>query len=265
MTIASQNDLIAARASYRQRLRFHRANTTANLSAGQMASLYRVGGALPSQPAIPSAAELPTKALTFNFNNPTGGRKTYLDVMNLRSTLAGIVSLYDRLFHRGGLSGIVTTAQDVSSEALLTFPARGGVAASECEWFLEWYADTGSTATTANVAVTYTDSSTGSISATMGATTRNARLIRLDPAAGKVIASVQSVTLAASTGSAGNFGVTCGRIIAGATAIIPLVNMGDKAEAILEEIPDDACLWQVVDLSTTSPGEVRGEYTLIQG
>lgn len=263
MTIATESDLINARANKNQPFAMQR-TSIANMVAGALCSMYRSTGPLPSQPAIPSAAAVCTKALTFSFNNPTGGDKTYLDTISGGCTTACRVVTYDRLFHIGGLSGTVTTAQTVNSQTVLTLPLRNSLA-GEVEWFLEWYTDTGATAVTANVAVTYTDATTDTRAVSLAATMRAGRLLPIVPATGKVIASVQSVTLSATTGTAGNFGVTCGDRQSGLSLNILAANLGDKNEAVLKEVADNACLWQVVECSTTSSGDVRGEFNLVQG
>ena len=264
MAITTQDGLISARANKRQSFAFSR-TSIANMAAGQVCSLYRSTGGPPTQPAIPTTAAIPTKTLSLNFNNATSPDKTYLDYTAAVSTASCVLWTYDRLFHIGGFSGIVTTAQTVNSQSTLTFPARGGATAGEVEWFLEWYADTGATAVTANVAVTYTDATTGTVAVALAATMRAGRLLQIPPVQGKVIASVQSVTLSATTGTAGNFGVTCGERCAGCALYLGTANIGVEKEAVLCNIPDDGCFWHVALCTTTSTGDIRGEFTLLQG
>lgn len=264
MTIATENDVINARTNKRQGMNFQKASI-ANMVAGALCSMYRSTGPIPSQPAIPAAAALCTKALTWNFNNPTAPDKTYLDVMDGVCSAAGRIVWFDRLFHIGGLSGTVTTAQAVNSQTVLTLPVRDADP-PEVEWFIEWYTDTGATAVTATVAVTYTDASTGTPTVALAATMRAGRLLPIIPAAGKVIASIQSVTLSATTGTAGSFGITAGNRISGTSLHVPVANIAPPSrELIMRAIPDDSCLWPVVECSTTSSGDIRGEFTLIQG
>ena len=264
MTLATENDVINARANKRQGLSFQKASI-ANMVAGALCSMYRSTGPVPVQPAIPAAAVLCTKALSWNFNSPTGGDKIYLDVMDGVCTLAGRIVWFDRLFHLGGLSGIVTTAQAVNSQSVLTLPLRDADP-GEVEWFVEWYADTGATGVTATLAATYTDLSTGNITLSLAATMRAGRLLPIVPPTGKTIASLQTLTLSATTGTAGNFGVTAGNRISGASLHIPAANVAPPSrELILREVPDNTCLWPVVECSSTSSGDIRGEFTLIQG
>ncbi len=206
------------------------------------------------------------KTQGISFQRAAIGNQTAGGLCSLwRSTAAGKVALYDRLFHIGGLNGTLATAQAVQSQTVLTFPVRGAIA-DESEWFLEWYADTGATGVTATCAVTYTDTTTANVTVALPATTRAGRLLPIVPGQGKVIASLQTVTLSATTGAAGNFGVTCCDRLAGCSATIITANIPAPArEAVLHEVPNDACLMQIVECSTTTSGDVRGEYTLIQG
>lgn len=263
MTIATQNDLINARTNKRQNFSLQKTSVS-GVAAGVYVSLYRSAGSNPIQPAIPAAAALCTKALSWNFQNPTAPDKTYLDYLDINIGVGGRLTMYDRLFHIGGFSGTVTTAQTVNSQSLLTFPFRG-YSVEDVYWMLEWYASTGSTAVTANVAVTNTDLSTEVIAVALAATRPAASVIFIPPNAGKRIASIQSVTLSASTLTAGNFGVTCAERISGASGSIATANVGRDREGILAEIPNDACLYAILEASGTSTGDARGELTLIQG
>lgn len=267
MPITNQNELINARANKRQPFTIRRASV-ANQAAATLCSMYRAAatGVAQPQPAIPAAAAVPTKALSINFNNPAGADKTYLDMVDLGLTQPGRVLTYDRVFHIGGLNGTLTTAQAVNSQTVLSaFPVRASLA-EELEWFLECYTDLGATGVTATVAVTYTDTTTGTPTVAVPATWRAGRLLPITPAQGKVIASVQSVTLSATTGAAGNFGVTAGDRISGASMSVQVANIPPPSkQGLMVEIPNDCCLWQVVECSTTSTGDLSAELLLIQG
>jgi hypothetical protein len=266
MTIATQNDLINARANKRQTMSARRLSI-ANQAAATLASLYRAGSTSSQmpQPAIPTVAALCDKTLSWNFNNAAGADKTYLDTISGNQTNAQRTVFYDRLFHIGGLNGTLTTAQTVNSQTVLTLPSRFSIADS-CEWFLECYADLGATTTTATVAVTFTDTTTTTISVTIPATWRAGRLLQIVPPVGKIIASVQSVTLGVSTGTAGNFGVTCGDRMTDVTIENISGNIPTPPKrAVFKEIANNTCIWAVVECSTTTSGDVMLEISLIQG
>lgn len=140
------------------------------------------------------------------------------------------------------------------------------------QWWLEWYTDTGSTAATATVNVTYNDGSTGNLTGISLAATRRASFMQplngLIPAAaaGKYIRGVNTVTLSVSTGTAGNFGVTATR---------PRVSLGcpvannkwsaDWASLPLGEIPNSSCLFPLIISGATSTGTIRGSGKLAHG
>ena len=83
----------------------------------------------------------------------------------------------------------------------------------------------------------------------------------LVPAAssGKYIRAVNNVTLSATTGTAGSFGVTATR--PRMTLSAPIANMkfvADWAQLGFPEIFNESCLFPIVLTSTTSTGTVRG-------
>lgn len=266
MAITTQDTLISARAAKTRAVSFRRLSVV-NMAAGQMCSMYRSGStsSLMPQPAIPTTAALCTKALSWNFPTPGGTDQSYVDYLEVGLTLPGRVTHFDRLFHIGGLNGTLTTAQTVNSQTVLTLPARNSDPA-EVEWFLEWYADTGATATTANVAVTYTDTTTSTVAVALAATMRIGRLLPIPPLQGKIITSIQSVTLLATTGTAGNFGVSCGDRMSRMSMGVQVGNIPPPPkQAILRSTADNTCFWQVIECSTTSTGDLAGEMTLIEG
>jgi hypothetical protein len=176
----------------------------------------------------------------------------------------------------GGLNGTLLTAQTVGID-LLTINAGGAVPAarlgaadySDVQWWLEWYTATGATASNATVAVTYDDGSTGNLAvvAIGGTAIAASQMRQLLPAVnGRWIRAVTSVTLSASTGTAGSFGVTATRQRAAfssetANRLYPF----DWAALGFPEIPNDACI-QGVSLSTaTATGTLKGQGKIIHG
>lgn len=169
------------------------------------------------------------------------------------SYAAGVTHLLiDRLAHQGGLSGTSTTSQttNLPTAALPRYTSGGGVMAA-----IEIYAAVGSTATT--LTASYTNQA-----GTSGRTTKDlvfggngnlaARLFLPLPLqdGDTGVQSVESVTLAASTATAGNFGVTLFKpllLVPGGHAFGSgqqpthwdgLVCGGQK----MIEVEDDACL-----------------------
>lgn len=264
MAIVTRDGLISALANNSSQLVIDKA-TLANAAAGQFFSLWTATG-VPGAGAAPSAAVAPTSATTgaMGFANQTLPVTGYLGWLALQfGNSASNLAIHDRLAHMGGLSGIVTTAQGALS-LVTTDPGaarRGAANYSNVQWWLEVYTAMGATGVNATVAVTYNDDSSGNLTAVaLGATPRQGRLYPLVSAvAGKFIKAVTGVTLSATTGTAGNFGITATRSLTSVSA--PLLNKTetyDWAQLGLPNIPNDACLAMLMLCGTTSTGTVRG-------
>lgn len=129
--------------------------------------------------------------------------------LNLASTNQ-MVMVVDRLSHQGGLSGTTTGAQttNLPTAALTRYTSGAGVFIG-----LEVYTSVGTTATTVTASYTNQAGTSGQTTQAtpFGGVGFNAAgsLFMLPLQAGDTgVQSVQSVTLAASTLTAGNFGVT---------------------------------------------------------
>jgi hypothetical protein len=255
MAIGNDSQYIGARAAGRTKT--VQKASIANQTVGGVCSLWRSTGPLPTQPLIPAATVLCNNTTQGALDMPSAVAVRYIDELSLSTTVTGAIHLCDRVLHSIQLSGVLTTAQTVNTP---TLPARAP--AVECEWWLEWYADTGATGTTASVAVTYTDSTTGTVSVSLSATMRAGRRLPIIPAAGKIIASIQSVTLAASTGTAGAFGVVCSRRLI-APIIAAIANIPDRLLAICQAVASDCCLELMMDCAATSTGVVSGSYRIL--
>ena len=250
----------------------------ASQTAGTYVSLWR-GTGQPGQGAIPAAASVCNNALTgaIGFTQQTAPATSYgayLEVVFSNSAM--VLEIHDRLVHMGGLNGTLTTAQtvgiDLNSITADNMVARVGDSNySDVQWWLEWYTATGGTAVTATVAVTYNDGTTGTLSASLTATRPASFMLPLNglipsSAAGKFIRAVTSVTLSATTGTAGSFGVTATRIRMSQSC--PLANFkssSDWAALGLPKIENSACLFPIALTSTTSTGTVRGGGKLAHG
>lgn len=272
MTISNRDQLIDALANNSTALVINKASIATQI-AGGFSSLWRATG-VPGQGAIPGAAAVCTKALTgaFSFTNPTAPVKTYLTRLFLISgNTATNVQIHDRLSHMGGLSGTVITAQTVNVDVDVVTSnmilRRGDANFSDVQWWLEWYTATGSTVANATCAVTYDDASTGNVVVSIPASTAASRMLAIPPAvAGRFIKSIQSVTLSASTLTAGSFGITATRNLGGLD--LGLANagtVGDWSYLGLPRVHDDACLAMVMLVSTTSTGALYGSGKLSQG
>lgn len=279
MTITTRDQLIAALGNNASRFVIDKASI-ANAVAGTYHSLWRATGQ-PGQGAIPAAAAVCDNALVgaMGFTQQAAPATSYGGWANaVCSNSAVTVEIHDRLMHMGGLNGTLTTAQAVNLDlnanlGNANLAARVGDANfSDVQWWLEWYTDTGATAVTATIAVTYNDGTTGNLTAqSLVATTRAGRLYPLNsliPAAasGKFIRAINTVTLSATTGTAGSFGVTASR--PRMTLPLPLANKAevfDWAQLGFPEIANSSCLALIELCSTTTTGTVRGGGKIAHG
>lgn len=252
----------------------------ASQTANSYCSLWRATGQ-PGQGAIPTVVATcnNTTVGTIGFNqqmSPSTSYGAYLEIATGNAAMT--MELHDRLANMGGLNGTLTTAQSVNLD-LNTLLAtdnintrKGDANYSDVQWWLEWYTATGGTAVTATIVVTYNDGTTGNLNALSLAATRPAShmipLNSLIPSAqsGKFIRGIVSVTLSATTGTAGNFGVTVTR--PRMTLSSPFANfkfIADWAQLGLPEIYNSSAIFPIVLTSTTSTGTVRGGGKIAHG
>lgn len=279
MTIDSADALISAMGNNSSRMVLSKASI-ASTASGQFHSLWRATGQ-PGQGAIPTAVDVPhdTTIGAIGFTQQTAPATSYLGLLEAQCVNSGVtLEIHDRICHMGGLSGTVTTAQTVNMDlstllATNNLDARKGDANySDVQWWLEWYTDTGATVVTATVNVTYNDGTTGNLTAVSLAATRRASFLQqlnsLIPAAaaGKFIRGVNNVTLSATTGAAGNFGVTATRYRA--ANFLPVANArftADWAALGLPEVVNDSCLFAIQIAAATSTGIVNATGKIVHG
>lgn len=275
MTISTRDQLIDAMGNNTSRFIIDKASLS-NAVAGQYFSLWTATGVPGAGSAPGTTAIVPTSSTTgtSNFTNQTAPATSYLAWMWMAfGNATSSVEIHDRLATVSGASGTVTTAQTTGCAIDLTTtnPGTDRIGASdysEVIWWLEIYSALGSTGVNATVNVTYNDASTGNLAAiALGATPRQGRCYPLiSAAAGKFIRGVNSVTLSATTGTAGNFGITATK--QRATIFSPLANVpaiADWAQIGLPEIPNNSALFLMMLCSTTSTGTVRGQGKIVHG
>ena len=276
--ITNRDQLIDALANNSSRIVIDKASI-ANAAAGQYHSLWRATGQ-PGQGAIPTAAANCNQSTVggMRFSQQTAPAKSYLAYLEAASNVsASTMEVHDRLMHMGGLNGTLTTAQTVGIDfngatADNMVERIGDADCSDIQWWLEWYTDTGATVTTATVAVTYNDGTTGNLTGVSLAATRRASFMQplngLIPAAsgGKFIRAVNTVTLSASTGTVGNFGVTATRLRG--TLFMPIANAkfsADWASLPINTIPNSASPFIAVMPGTSATGALRGGGKIAHG
>lgn len=176
----------------------------------------------PSHGVAPGAtARIPTNSTTGALGqaDASGGRKKWLVGATIHQGVfqgsAGMVILVDRLADISGLSGTSTSTQNTAALAVTRYTSTEALGNSI---FLEIYTSVGSSARTATVAYTDENGNAASATATLGGTDYYGRFPHVVPVpfaqGGRGVRSVQSVTLSASTGTAGDFGVTIARPLA---------------------------------------------------
>lgn len=277
--IENIDNLVKALGNNSSRIVLDKASIASQI-ANSYCSLWRATGQ-PGQGAIPTVVATcnNTTVGTIGFNQQTSPSTSYGAYLEIATGNAAMtMELHDRLANMGGLNGTLTTAQSVNLD-LNTLLAtdnidtrKGDANYSDVQWWLEWYTATGGTAVTATIAVTYNDGTTGNLSVLSLAATRPAShmipLNSLIPSAqsGKFIRGIVSVTLSATTGTAGNFGVTVTR--PRMTLSSPFANfkfIADWAQLGLPEIYNSSAIFPIVLTSTTSTGTVRGGGKIAHG
>lgn len=202
------------------------------------------------------------------FSNPTGGELTYLGLAAPSVQTVGSLLIYDRVWSCSGMSGTSAVAQNIISFPALTRPDSSGTG---LQMFAEIYTQIGATGTT--ITASYTNSANTSGRTTVAQSIGNTglrevhRMIPMPLQAGDTgVKSIASATLAATTGTAGDFGLTLGKLI----AVLPCTVAGanppfDWSQLGLPPVSDDAALNFILQASTTSSGLMYGGFKLIQG
>ena len=234
--------------------------------AGRLTSLWQYNG-IPAGGAKPGAAAVPNNATAGGLlqTNPGGTREKWLLGITAASLAAGTLILYDRLLHCGGLDGTVTTPQAVGGTLTRS---TGGIGN---QIWAEIYDLVGVTAR--NITAIYTnenDEAKTTVATAIGGTGfREAqRLIVLPLAAGdRGVKGVTSVTLDASTGTAGDFGVN----VINPVAIVPLglVGVGSMRDFIaglpsIVKVDSGACLAMAWLANATAAPQVLGSVHFVE-
>lgn len=280
MTITTVDALVSAMGNNSSRIIIDKASIV-NAVTGGFFSLWRATGQ-PGQGAIPTAAARCTNTLlgALQFTQQTAPATSYLGILEgLCTPAAGTtLEIHDRLMHMGGLSGTLTTSQTVNLDLDANIAddnlteRTGDSNYSDVQWWMEWYADTGSTASNATINVTFNDGTSGNLGViAVGGTVRASRKLPLNNLilaadSGKYIRDINTVILSVSTGNAGNFGFTATRYRA--ALFKPTANArftADWAGLGLPLIPNSSCLEAVQIATTTSTGIVRTTGKIIHG
>jgi hypothetical protein len=239
--------------------------------AGRMASLWRYDG-MPGGGAIPTTGAIPTRTTqgALPYTAAGGGREKFALTVGLASSVAGVFTLYDRLFHIGGLSGTVTTAQTVQGSTPTPALTRntGGVGNVV---FVEIYTQIGNTAQTITMNYTNQAGTTGRISTAVaigGSNNREATRVIMLPLQGSDtgVRAVESVTLSGSTAIAGEFGVIIARpfpILAVATAGMAVIRDWTTGLPMPPDV-NDMCLSLLFFPASAAAPDIYGGFSFVE-
>jgi hypothetical protein len=271
MALTTMDALVSALASADQDIMLYWPSGTT--VAGGYTNLNRlVTGSAFGQAAIPTAAssgghvptDVPPGYATIN----AGAGTLYIARMAASCATACTIMVYDRVWACSGFSGTSTTAQAVTTPvALPSLRAPGD--GEGLEMWLESYTAIGATAS--NVTVSYTNSasvaSRTTVQEAITASFPAGRVQRLRLQDGDTgVKSIQSLTLSANSGTAGNFGIT----LLERKCMIPLMtanigNVMDFASLGLPEIQPDAALQFIHLGTTTTTGVIMGSFNIVAG
>lgn len=275
MAFTTVDQLLAAMLNNRERKQINKTGSIASQIAGGQTSMWNITG-YPTTGAVPTAVSTcnNTTAGGITYTNPTAGLTAVIARIALACSAVCGVEVHDRLAHMGGLSGIVTTAQTVNLDinalgATDNIAQRMGASDfSSLQWFLEWYTGTGATGVNATVSYTDQNGTSGkTVVVALAASVGGRRLMQIIPNAGDFIRSIQSVTLSATTGTAGNFGVTVS--VERTTVPLPIANgtyVFDWALLGIPQVYDSSCLAMIVDLGAgTTITALSGSVLIAKG
>lgn len=237
--------------------------------AGRPMSLWTYDGQ-PGAGVAPTSVAIPTNSTAgaLQLTNPAGGKQKWLTQFFSTGLVAGTLVLYDRLLHIGGLNGTTTTAQTVGGTLTRYTNGIGNLV------WAEIYTLIGASASSITMSYTDETGTSGTANSTspsvlFGATNyrEQTRCIMLPLAAGdKGVKYVASVTHA-TTGTAGNYGITIGHPLAYVTIGGP--GLGGWRDFVsgqpgMPEILTNACLALLWYPQTTTVPEFTGGIAMVE-
>ena len=200
------------------------------------------------------------------FTNPAGGNAQYVGRVGLTMATAGTIHLYDLVYAASGFSGASAAAQSIVGFPSLPSRVAGG---EGLELWIGCSAAIGATAH--NVTVQYTNSQgtagRNTVSTAGIASMPANRMYQVPLQSGDTgVASVQSLTLSASSGTAGNLWVMLLDRIASIACPMPNVGVSaDFASLALPVIGAEACPLLAHQATATSSGIIMGQMSIIEG
>lgn len=271
MAITTLDTLIAG---FKPPVSFLKASATSKAAAAWH-SLWKVAG-LPTAASTPAAytagsgyTTTESTAGALPFTDPASGN-SYFSRLNATGATIGTLIVYDRLWHCSGFDTTVLTAQTITTPGTISAgrDSNGATLGAGVELWGEIYTATGASAATWTVSYTNSASASGrSATYATAATTVAGQMVPFTLQSGDVgVQAVASLTCSASSGTAGDLGLTLLRRVA--ELPISLVNAGFMADGLALGLPrlyDNSCLALMVHCSATNTGLISGSYAYAQG
>ncbi len=240
------------------------------VAQGRPVSLWLMPGQ-PSHGVAPGANRNPTNATDGSLKqaSPSGGRKKWLvsvDSYGGPNFFDGVI--YDRLADTSGLSGTSVALQTLN----LATTRYTGTDAVGNQMFAEVYTAIGVTPQTLTVVYVDENGATQTTSCIIGSAATWGRTVGSwvpipFAAGGRGVRSITSVQLGGSTGTAGDYGVTIARQIAkfgGGPGMGAGEDVLSGPISGPDEIKDDACLFLVETVNTTTAQECIVELKFLE-
>lgn len=265
--ITTMDELAAALASG-QRMILQKASITA------VANYYYTLWAAAGNPGAGSlavgnttAGVIPTDATAGSpvVNAFTGSNTGYLLTFDASSSTAGVLSIYDRVYHAGTYTASALATTTLSGQPALTRVPGNNY--SQLELWLEVVAANGATSTT--VTVSYQDGDNVTQTATLDSNLSSIPANRMLPfrlANSKGIQKINSVTVGGATGTV-TFNLVIQRNIIDHTVVSANIGRPKKGpfETGMPIIYADSCLAMMWLASTTSTGVMYAEGVIGNG
>lgn len=264
MAITTMDGLAAAMASG-QRIVLQKASITS--VANFYYTLWTAGGQPGAGGAVGNivAGVIPTDATAGSpvINAFTGANAGYLMTFDASSSVAGVLSVYDRLYHAGPF--LTTT---LHTDTLAGQPALSRVPNtdySQLELWLEVTAVFAATATTVSVSyqdgnnTTQTATHTADVASLTGAPINRMYPLRLANSTG--IQKINSVTIGGATNTTGQFNVVIQRNIVDHTVVSANIGRPKKGpfETGMPVVYADSCLAMMWNATATTTGTLFAE------
>ena len=268
MAITTMDGLVAALAGA-QRLVFQKASITTvggfyytlwNAAGTPGVGVITIGNTTTG--LVPTDATLGAPVI----NSFTGANTGYLTTFDASLAQAGVLSVYDRLFHVGSISAAAAATTTLSGQPSYSSRVPGSDW-SQCELWLEINVVIPATAVT--VTVSYQDGTNAAQTATLDTSLTGAPTARMLPfrlANGTGIQKVNSITVATPAAS-GSFNVVVQRNIVDHTIVSANIGRPKKNpfDTGLPIVFADSCLALMFFATTTSSGVLFAEGTIANG